>query len=344
MMLMCIKLQSYAWSYYDGHHNGEPNPALPAKNKITREPTLIEFLSYIFFFAGFLTGPVGEFNDYIAFTDRTMFAKEKDNMIPNSYVPALKKFALMFLGIIGFYSSRIISEHYCTTDAYALEPFWYRALYAVVSVEIGFTKYYFAWFNGEAVTILIGFAYNGRDKNGNVLWTRVRMLELLPFKLASSRFDIATYWNICSGEWLKYYIYLRVPLAIRNVISPIIITFGVSAFWHGFYPGYYLFFGFYAFYYFVEEGIDKNIKQVYIMKDRYTPKSKNLYYIYKVIMTILTYVYINTITVAFRVLEFSGSMKAWSSIYFYVHVIALVIFLYFKYFVKRAPPPQQKAQ
>ena len=55
---------------------GEVNPAFPVKNKITREPSLVEFFSYIFFFAGFLTGPVGEFNDYISFTDRTMFAKE----------------------------------------------------------------------------------------------------------------------------------------------------------------------------------------------------------------------------------------------------------------------------
>jgi len=44
--------------------------------------------------------------------------------------------------------------------------------------------------------------------------------------------------------WLKYYVYMR--LLNRNKkgvqIVPIISTFVVSAIWHGFYPGYYMFF------------------------------------------------------------------------------------------------------
>ena len=55
-------------------------------------------------------------------------------------------------------------------------------------------------------------------------------------------------WNITTAKWLRYYVYLRIiPEAQRNA-SPAKTTFAmygtyaVSAFWHGFYVSYYVFF------------------------------------------------------------------------------------------------------
>jgi len=110
----------------------------------------------------------------------------------------------MFLGIFGFYLTKVIPESYCGTEEFLENPFWYRMLYLLIAVEVGFTKYYFAWFTGEAHTILVGAAYNGRSKSGNVLWNRICMLDLIPFRLAHNRAMIHSNWNICSGEWLRY--------------------------------------------------------------------------------------------------------------------------------------------
>ena len=74
MMLFCIKLQSFAWNVHDGQK--PPSKIFPAKNRIEKLPSLLEYFSWLFFFAGFLTGPVGEFQDYISFTDRSMFKAE----------------------------------------------------------------------------------------------------------------------------------------------------------------------------------------------------------------------------------------------------------------------------
>ena len=167
-MLFCIKLQSFAWNVHDGQR--EPSKFLPAKNRIEQMPSLLAYFSWLFFFAGFLTGPVGEFQDYMAFTNRSMFKAEPNGQIPDSVKPALKKFAWMFVGIFGFYGAKLIPEWYCGTEEFLANPFWYRMIYLLIAVEVGFTKYYFAWFNGEAAVILIGAAYNGRDKAGNVLW------------------------------------------------------------------------------------------------------------------------------------------------------------------------------
>lgn len=56
--------------------------------------------------------------------------------------------------------------------------------------------------------------------------------------------DFLGAWNISVHMWLKYYVYLRLIKRDKKGIQlvPIISTFIVSAIWHGFYPGYYLFF------------------------------------------------------------------------------------------------------
>ena len=56
--------------------------------------------------------------------------------------------------------------------------------------------------------------------------------------------DFLDAWNISVHKWLKYYVYLRlIKKDNRGIqIVPILTTFVVSAIWHGFYPGYYLFF------------------------------------------------------------------------------------------------------
>ena len=55
--------------------------------------------------------------------------------------------------------------------------------------------------------------------------------------------DFFDAWNISVHKWLKYYVFLRmVKRDERLSLKPILTTFLVSAIWHGFYPGYFLFF------------------------------------------------------------------------------------------------------
>jgi hypothetical protein len=71
MMLFVIKLQSFAWNYYDGQF--PPQKQFPEKNRITKLPSIFAYFSWLFFFPGFFTGPVGEFNDYLALSNRSLF-------------------------------------------------------------------------------------------------------------------------------------------------------------------------------------------------------------------------------------------------------------------------------
>lgn len=47
-------------------------------------------------------------------------------------------------------------------------------------------------------------------------------------------------WNKFTANWLRRYVYVRVS----NAYAKLPATFFISAFWHGFYPGYYLSFMF----------------------------------------------------------------------------------------------------
>jgi lysophospholipid acyltransferase len=48
-------------------------------------------------------------------------------------------------------------------------------------------------------------------------------------------------WNINTNNWLRNYMYLRVtPRGKKPGFRASMATFVTSAFWHGFYPGYYL--------------------------------------------------------------------------------------------------------
>ena len=57
--------------------------------------------------------------------------------------------------------------------------------------------------------------------------------------------DFLGSWNMSVHGWLKYYVYLRLLDSNKrgsgNVFAAL-VSFLVSAIWHGFYPGFYSFF------------------------------------------------------------------------------------------------------
>ena len=81
-------------------------------------------------------------------------------------------------------------------------------------------------------------------------WNRCSNADALSVELATSMPQITNNWNKGVNNWLKHYVYFRVePLPSLARVLPLptkslanVITKFASAFWHGFYPAYYLFF------------------------------------------------------------------------------------------------------
>merc|ERR1712176_519953 len=78
--------------------------------------------------------------------------------------------------------------------------------------------------------------FDGFDEKGNAKgWSVACNANIPGFELASNTASMSKEWNKKTSLWLNRYVYIRTNGNLMAVYS-------LSAFWHGFYPGYYLFF------------------------------------------------------------------------------------------------------
>ena len=96
--------------------------------------------------------------------------------------------------------------------------------------------------------IACGLSYDGKDvKTGEQKFDKVISIRILEVELGNSPNTMIQHWNHMIHIWLKHYVYFRTltpgqkPTLYNNIA-----TFIVSAFWHGFYPFYYVMFFFCA--------------------------------------------------------------------------------------------------
>jgi lysophospholipid acyltransferase len=103
-------------------------------------------------------------------------------------------------------------------------------------------KYYGSWSLTEGACILTGLGYKGVDPvTGKVMWNRLQNIDPWAVETAQNPRGYLAGWNINTNNWLRNYVYLRVtPRGKKPGFRASLLTFGTSALWHGFYPGYYL--------------------------------------------------------------------------------------------------------
>jgi len=321
-MIYVCKLGAFAWDYYDGDMPEDKVRKERQSFRIVVLPSALEYFAFVFFFAGYLTGPFAGFNEYKTFTDRTMF-KETKGKIPSSLRATLENAVLAFAGVILVKIHSMYHEKYTLTEDFLTKPLIYRLLYVLLAVETGSSKYYFAWGIGQAAACAVGISYNGLDENKNPKWDRIVMLRLWTFKTATNAKGIIDNWNIPCQHWLKYHVFFRlIPVFGTRVAK--IITFVTSAFWHGFYPGYYLFFISGAFLEPIAQLIRDNFRWRFMNADGTEKPTKILY---DIVGWIVTFYTIDYLTIAFRLLDYSDGITVWRSVYFIVHVIGFILFV-----------------
>jgi len=340
-MLIVVKLSNFSWAWHDGQLPIEELDRPERKEKrIAQFPSLLHYYSFVYLFPGFLTGPVTEFNHYMDFTSRKVFADKNNNnggRIPSSWISCLKKLSLC----VGAYFANSLHKQYpdlyTTTDAFMDHSFLYRLLYIAFVCEIGTFKYYFAFSMGEIACNICGISYNGRDANGNALWDRILMMRLWEFKTTQNAKGLVAHWNVPTSIWLRNSIFLRIIKRVNNRSLAVFGTFFASAFWHGFYPGYYTFFISGALFEVCADMLKANLRHFVVDADG---KAKPIKPAYDFAGWFLTYCTITYMTISFRLLAFSYAIAAWRSIYFIGHIVAITFILTFTFFPQR--PPRQK--
>jgi lysophospholipid acyltransferase len=167
----------------------------------------------------------------------------KKRRIPRSGTPAAWKAATGIMWLLLFLKfSPIYSNELVLGDQYMKYGFLRRVWILEILGFVTRMKYYGVWHLTEGACILSGLGYKGVDsKTGRVQWNRLQNVNPWGIETAQNSRAYLENWNMNTNHWLRNYMYLRVtPKGKKPGFRASLATFVTSAFWHGFYPGYYL--------------------------------------------------------------------------------------------------------
>lgn len=191
-------------------------------------------------------------------------------------------------------------------------PFYSRMLFAYVSLIGVRTKYYFAWTISEGGNNVAGLGFNGFDENNKEQWDLTVNVMPLSTEFAPSLRDALGYWNIQTSKWLRRACYERIPY------YPLVFTNLFSAFWHGFYPIYYLSWPLFI----LAVLSSRKVRKVVRPHFQHSAKMQRTYDFLTTVTTIITFIYI---TIPYTMLDMSAGIRYWKSLYFSGHFLLLLV-------------------
>ncbi|KAI9371692.1 MBOAT, membrane-bound O-acyltransferase family-domain-containing protein [Aspergillus egyptiacus] len=329
-MVLVMKLSAFCWNVHDGRL---PQDQLSDPQKyaaITTFPSILDYAGYVLFFPSLFGGPSFDYVAYRRWIDTTLFEvppgtdpskvppTRKKRKIPRSGIPAAKKVVIGLAWIVAFLQlGSVYNKDTVLNDDFLNYSFIRRAWSLHMLGFVTRTKYYGVWTLTEGACILSGMGYNGFDpKTGKVFWNRLENID--PWKLETAQNSHAYLggWNKNTNHWLRNYVYLRVtPKGKKPGFRASLATFGTSAFWHGFYPGYYFSFFLGSFVQTVAKNFRRHVRPFFLSPDGSTPGPHKRYYdiaSWFVTQSIMTFV-----VMPFIFLEFSTSINVWQSVYYY---------------------------
>ena len=250
MMSIC-KYSSLAFSYEDGGKEEEEIKNSHHKEyRVYEKPTLLEVLSFIYFYPTSIIGPSIEYKDFINFICETdCYSRLNENILyilGTGFIYFVGSFACM-----GFYSllaiklpvSRVVEEDFGKHNLFYVLGYIYCCIPGVRA------RYYSGWLLSYATVIFSGAAYTEKkDKNTGKL---IKTLEKGNYgSIVTCEWGINPKysmidWNNTIHLWLKYNVYTRVINIKRKPFKDnwglaSFLTFISSAIWHGYYLTYYI--------------------------------------------------------------------------------------------------------
>jgi lysophospholipid acyltransferase len=333
-MVLIIKLSAFAWNIHDGRLKPDLMTDGQKDRAIYAMPGFLDYAGYVFFFPSVWTGPAFDYVDYKRWLQTTMFEipdgskappTRPNRRIPRSGTPATKKaiiglvWIVLYIQFSGWYNVPLL-----LSDEYLKYSFFRRVW---ILHMLGFTsrlKYYGVWTLTEGACILSGLGYNGLDpKTGKPLWNRLENVNAWEIETAQNSRAYLDGWNKNTNKWLRNYVYLRVtPKGKKPGFRATLATFITSAFWHGFYPGYYLTFLMGAFIQTVAKNFRRYVRPFFLTPDGSKPTKYKIYYdVASYVVTQLAFCFT---TAPFVILGFTDSLVVWARVYFYA-IIGIII-------------------
>eukprot|EP01035_Chromulina_nebulosa_P033094 gene33094-44290_t len=340
-MVLTMKLTSFAYNLYDGTADKDNVfPSKPHEDKrkakvyqdrakfaIRSLPNPLEFFGYIYCFTCILAGPAFEYNDYKDSIEGTAFQKTADQKIPSSkeeavvkkpstILPGLQRLLVAVISLVLHLqvAARFPIKKLFDKEFIASTEYLYRYFFMYMALNGDRLKYYFAWKVAEGASILGGFGFEGFDKEGKEIgWKGVENVNILGCEFAPNR----------TQGWLERYTYHRTNKSLNA-------TYFVSAFWHGLYPGFFMFFMSVPLLTNVERLIKAKINP-YIVPgydgfNQATYPNTILAKIYWVVCIFFHMSFMTDIVQVFSMGSLENSLTALGSFHFIPHIVLLVLY------------------
>ena len=187
-------------------------------------------------------------------------------------------------------------------------------------------KYYVCWKFGQATITFCGMSYTTQKEKVNEKevivhkFDKINTVGIYEVETHANPKIKIQYWNRTVHLWLKYNVFLRVininhPMFKDKIGMASLVTFLVSAFWHGFYPAYYICF-FHSF--FVEQACDLLEKKFGLFEKAGKLRFPlNVFYQYLIIKNRFCIMTIpNYLGIVFSLLQISQTITFMKSMYF----------------------------
>lgn len=160
-----------------------------------------------------------------------------------------------------------------------------------------------------------GFGFNGMDTDGKSRWDLLSNLNIWKIETATSFKMYLGNWNIQTSTWLKCVCYERVPW------YPTVLTFLLSALWHGVYPGYYFTFLTGVPVTLAARAVRNNYRHHFL-------SSKARKIAYDVVTWAVTQLAVSYTAAPFVMLAVEPTISLYKSVFFFLHIICLLIILF----------------
>ena len=319
LMIMMQRVTYVAFSYHDGGKREKDLNDDQRINKIVQKPSIVEYLSYVFSFYSVLTGPSAtymEHNNMITGQNFQLIDStgSRRGEIPfnSSYntVVVLRKAGVGAVCLV-------ISLMGSSLDKVVLDPSFslpQRIVYVAVFCFTLRCKYYFVWMTIESVSNLAGLGYNGHDEVYNTpKWDLVSNIAIYDYEFGSY-YERILLFNRLTALWLKRIAFQR--------FDNVWVTYAMSALWHGFYPGYYLF------YVVILSGLEAS-KRINRNIGPYLESSAMLQTVYSVISFLARTIIFDFCQLSFFFLVHDKVFIAWKYYHFFPFLLSVIIIFVF---------------
>jgi lysophospholipid acyltransferase len=202
-----------------------------------------------------------------------------------------------------------------------------RFFYTIVAAFTERTKFYFAWKLAESASVFAGFGFEGYEpETGKALgWNGVQNVDIFGVETACNVQNSTRCWNKRTQGWLERYTYSRTN-------NSLVITYFVSALWHGLYPGFFFFFMFMPVLTTIERGWRAHINPLFLSGydgRNYSTAPPGIRDVYWILCTIGTYLTISTVVQTFSLGSWENCHNALGSYAYgpYIFWVVLAVVL-----------------